>query len=98
MTSNKASKSQPDIDYYPDYENYQARSQSRATREQLSTALPEGFPVRIEDESSWGSSIASEESKWLFRLTPEDIQETLDAIGHFRGDSILSPFCWAGRP
>jgi hypothetical protein len=90
MTSAETSKSQPDIDYYPHYEKYQALSKSRANREIFSTVLPEGFPIRIEDESSWTSSIASAESKWLFRITPEDVQETLDAIEHFQGDSILS--------
>lgn len=38
---------QPDIQYHPDYEKYQARTERRKATEILTKTLPAGFPAEL---------------------------------------------------
>jgi hypothetical protein len=42
-----AESTQPDIQYHPDYEKYQARTQRRKATEVLSKTVPIGFPEQV---------------------------------------------------
>lgn len=44
---------QPDIQYHPDYEKYQARTLRRKQNEVLQVTLPDGFPPQLDSPLVW---------------------------------------------
>lgn len=79
---------QPDIGYYPNFAQYELRSQRRARHETLETQIPPGCPTEIHSETVWGASIIDSPERWLFRLKTEQIDEICDALQNFKGSNV----------
>lgn len=79
-----ACEGQPDIDYYPNFENFQKRSRRNVEAAPLK-GLPTGFPETLKTPAAWEPSIEQDESKWIFHVAVEEIEEVLGAMHYFEG-------------
>ncbi|KAL2437195.1 Taurine hydroxylase-like protein SAT17 [Exophiala dermatitidis] len=76
---------QPDIDYKPDFEKYQARTKLRLQTEPLrEKGLPPGFPRQLVSDLVWEGEGLADEYDWTYTLTAEDIEELERALAHFK--------------
>jgi len=75
---------QPDIQYHPDYEKYQARSQRRKDTEDLSTILPDGFPQQLSSTLVWEGKDVEKRDDWILRLNEAQLDELDQALKSFR--------------
>ena len=76
---------QPDIDYKPDFEKYQARAKFRLQTEPLDQArLPLGFPQELVSDLVWEGDGLADKYEWTYALTPEQVEELEDALKHFK--------------
>jgi hypothetical protein len=76
---------QPDIDYAPNFQKYQARTKFRLQTEPLDLkSLPSGFPKRLESDLIWEGEGLAEKYDWTHVLTPEQVQELENALTHFK--------------
>lgn len=77
---------QPDIDYKPDFQKYQARTKLRLHTEPLGQiSLPSGFPQRLDSKLVWEGEGLAEQFGWTFVLTAEHVEELDNALTHFKG-------------
>ncbi|KZP03183.1 Clavaminate synthase-like protein [Athelia psychrophila] len=78
---------QPDIEYHPDRVKWEARTAQRLAADPSlpSTPLPAGFPKKLESPLVWEGSDWTDEKKWVYALTPSDLDEIAGALKHFRG-------------
>lgn len=75
---------QPDIQYAPDYEKWQARVKHRLATEDLPTILPEGFPQKMRSDLVWDKSDIAARFDWTHHLTDLDLEELEHALQHFK--------------
>ncbi|KAL1959403.1 hypothetical protein VTO42DRAFT_2206 [Malbranchea cinnamomea] len=75
---------QPDIQYLPDYDKWQARTQRRLETEALSKDLPAGFPAKLVSDLVWDGSDIRDRYDWTYVLTEADLQEIHSALEHFK--------------
>jgi len=80
---------QPDIDYAPDYAKYVARTQKRIETENLPTALPPGFPTKLESDLVWEGKDIAKDLSWSYELNDEEVEEIEQALAHFKCESTL---------
>ena len=78
---------QPDIQYHPDRQKWQARTAERLAADPLlpTTALPDGFPKVLDSPLVWEGDDWKEEKEWVYELSVSHIKEIDDALKHFRG-------------
>jgi hypothetical protein len=78
----------PDIEWYPKYETYLARSARLAkTADERPTTLPEQFPAVIDSPRVWTGADFADPNKYLLHLTAEDVDEIKEALVQFHGKS-----------
>jgi hypothetical protein len=75
---------QPDIEYQPNFEKYNARTNRRLETETLSKELPVGFPTKLISPLVWNGSEFQSEDEWTYVLSGEDIEELNQALAHFK--------------
>lgn len=75
---------QPDIQYHPDYEKYQARSRLRQKTESLPTTLPPGFPEQLDSPLAWNGREIEKRTDWIVELTDAQLDEIDRALRHFK--------------
>lgn len=80
---------QPDIQYHPDYEKYQARSQRRKDTEDLSKILPDGFPQQLSSTLVWEGKDVEQRDDWILRLNEAQLDELDQALKSFKGNPSL---------
>jgi hypothetical protein len=80
---------QPDIQYHPDYNSYQARSRRRKETEQLPTTLPDGFPSALASTLVWEGKDIEQREDWILKLTEEQLDELDQALHNFKGIHLL---------
>lgn len=75
-----------DYTYEVNRERYQARSAKRLAAGGLPTAIPSGFPQRLDGPLAWkGEDFEDHEHKYVYQLSVEDIKEIDDALESFKG-------------
>ncbi|KAF3764193.1 hypothetical protein M406DRAFT_62540 [Cryphonectria parasitica EP155] len=75
---------QPDIQYAPDYEKYQARGARRLQTEKLPTSVPEGFPDQLTGDMVWEGETLAETYDWTYVLKEDQLAEIDEAVQHFK--------------
>ncbi|KAJ3500807.1 hypothetical protein NLJ89_g9628 [Agrocybe chaxingu] len=78
---------QPDIQYLPNEAKWKART-ARCLAENPSlpqTALPGGFPKKLESPLVWEGKDWTDASQWEYKLSAEQLKEIDDALKHFKG-------------
>jgi hypothetical protein len=76
----------PDIEWYPKYETYIARSERLAkTADKRPTTLPEKFPAVIDSPRVWTGADFAGMNKYLVHLSDEDVDEIKEALSQFHG-------------
>ncbi|KAJ5937919.1 hypothetical protein N7454_004261 [Penicillium verhagenii] len=75
---------QPDIQYHPDWEKYQARSRYRKETESLATSLPAGFPQELISPLVWEGKDVEKRSDWIYNLTDAQLDEIDTALKSFK--------------
>lgn len=80
---------QPDIEYHPDRVKWEARTARRLQAEPNlpKSALPKGFPKKLESPLVWEGKDWKEEKEWVYELNVDEVKEIDDAVNHFHGQS-----------
>ena len=83
---------QPDIEYHPNEEKWKARTARRLAQDPSlpKSALPEGFPTRLESPLVWEGKDWKDESEWVYNLTQDHLKEIDDAVHHFHRTTPVS--------
>lgn len=79
---------QPDIQYHPDFEKYQARTRHRKETESLQTSLPPGFPQKLTSPLVWEGKDVEQRSDWIYKLTDEQLDEIDAGLKSFKGKNM----------
>ncbi|KAF5379909.1 hypothetical protein D9757_007223 [Collybiopsis confluens] len=76
----------PDISYHPDETKYKRRTARRLAEnpDLPNTALPPGYPSKIEGPIVWEGKDWTSEDQWVFHLSSEQLQEIDGALAHFK--------------
>lgn len=85
VTTVKASSKQPDIQYAPNLEKYQARTKLRLQSQDLPTTLPDGFPSQLTGDLVWEGETLKDKYNWTYELNSAEVQEIEDGLAHFKG-------------
>lgn len=75
---------QPDINYAPDYDKWQARAARRVAAGGLPTRVPEGFPEQLTGDLVWEGETLADTYDWTYVLSPEQLAEIDAALAHFK--------------
>ncbi|KAL3474393.1 hypothetical protein BJX99DRAFT_271707 [Aspergillus californicus] len=75
---------QPDIDYAPDYNKWQARAAARLASGGLPSKVPEGFPEHLEGDLVWEGATLAQSYDWTYVFSPEQLSEIEGALGYFK--------------
>ena len=76
---------QPDIQYHPNWEQYQARTRRRKETELLQTSLPAGFPQKLISPLVWEGKEVEKQSDWIYQLSDAQLDEIDAALKSFKG-------------
>ncbi|PYH46218.1 uncharacterized protein BP01DRAFT_381855 [Aspergillus saccharolyticus JOP 1030-1] len=79
---------QPDIQYHPDWDKYQARTARRKTTEDLPSAVPAGFPIQLVSDLVWEGREVETRDDWLVRLSETELDEIDGALQRFRAHNL----------
>lgn len=79
---------QPDIQYHPDFEKYQARTRHRKETESLQTSLPAGFPQKLTSPLVWEGKDIEQRSDWIYKLSDEQLDEIDAGLKSFKGKNM----------
>lgn len=77
---------QPEINYAPNYDNWQARASRRLAAGNLPSKVPEGFPEQLTGDVVWQGANLAESYDWTYVLNAEQLAEIDRAVAHFK--------CW----
>ncbi|KAJ4268976.1 hypothetical protein NW762_003047 [Fusarium torreyae] len=75
---------QPDIEYTPSYEKYQARSARRLQEGDLPSTVPDGLPKQLTGDLVWEGDSVGKTYDWTYVLSPEQLNEIDQALQHFK--------------
>ncbi|KAL4779591.1 hypothetical protein BJX76DRAFT_75446 [Aspergillus varians] len=75
---------QPDINYAPDYDKWQARAARRVAAGGLPSKVPEGFPEQLAGDMVWEGETLADTYDWTYVLSPEQLDEIGQALAHFK--------------
>lgn len=75
---------QPDIQYAPSFEKWQARASSRVKNENLTKTLPDGFPTELKGNLVWDGDSVADSYDWVYRLSTDELNEIDTAVAHFK--------------
>ena len=79
---------QPDIDYKPNHATYLARIKRRQKSENLTKALPAGFPSKLTSDLVWDGKTVVESYDGVYKLNDAELKELDSALRHFQGELI----------
>ncbi|TFK32123.1 hypothetical protein BDQ12DRAFT_775069 [Crucibulum laeve] len=76
---------QPDIEYHPNEEKWNARTARRLAEDPSlpQTPLPKSFPQKLDSPLVWEGSDWKDESEWVYNLSKDELKEIDDAVKHF---------------
>ncbi|KAJ5612642.1 hypothetical protein N7510_005836 [Penicillium lagena] len=75
---------QPEIQYHPNLEQYQARTRLRKETESLQTTLPAGFPQKLVSPLVWEGKEVEKRSDWIYQLSDAQLDEIDAALKSFK--------------
>ncbi|KAF6818422.1 taurine catabolism dioxygenase family protein [Colletotrichum musicola] len=75
---------QPDIQYAPDRQKWQARVARRSQEPDLPKTLPEGLPAQFASDLVWEGETLANEYDWTYVLTAEQLDELDAGLAHFK--------------
>ncbi|KAK7211324.1 hypothetical protein V2G26_018502 [Clonostachys chloroleuca] len=75
---------QPEINYAPNYDNWQARAARRLAAGNLPSKVPEGFPEQLAGDVVWQGATLAESYDWTYVLNAEQLAEIDRAVAHFK--------------
>ena len=75
---------QPDIQYAPDFEKYQARGKLRLQSETLPKTVPDGFPEKLSGDMVWDGKDLKDRYNWTYELSDAEIEEIEGGLAHFK--------------
>ena len=81
----------PSLSYDPDFDDYNQRKERRLAPETIAKDLPAGFPPKFETPSAWKGSDWTDDSKFVYSFSTEDIRQIDEALTHFK--STCPPAC-----
>jgi hypothetical protein len=84
VVTNLPPPGQPDIQYAPSFEKWQARASSRLKNENLTKTLPDGFPTELKGNLVWDGDSVAESYDWVYRLSADELREIDTAVAHFK--------------
>ena len=87
----EAPPGQPDIDYAPDHDKWQARAARRVAAGGLQDKVPEGFPDELTGDLVWDGNVLAESYDWTYVLNQEQLAEIDRALAHFKCMSFNQP-------
>lgn len=76
---------QPEIQYHPNLEQYQARTRLRKETGSLQTSLPAGFPQKLVSPLVWEGKDVEKRSDWIYQLSDAQLDEIDVALKSFKG-------------
>ncbi|PWY93134.1 TfdA family oxidoreductase [Aspergillus sclerotioniger CBS 115572] len=79
---------QPDIQYHPDWDKYQARTARRTATETLPKTVPHGFPTELVSNLVWEGCDVEGRDDWVVRLTETELDEIDAALQSFKARNI----------
>ncbi|ORY61788.1 TfdA family taurine catabolism dioxygenase TauD [Pseudomassariella vexata] len=79
---------QPDIEYAPDYDKWQARAARRLAAGNLPTSVPDGFPEQLTGNMVWEGQTIAETYDWTYVLSDDQLAEIDRAVEHFKALGI----------
>lgn len=88
----EAPPGQPDIDYAPDYDKWQARAARRVAAGGLASKVPDGFPEQLTGDLVWDGRTLAESYDWTYVLNSEQLDEIDQALTHFKCRSCRCEF------
>ncbi|KAL4921861.1 hypothetical protein BDW62DRAFT_218502 [Aspergillus aurantiobrunneus] len=75
---------QPDINYAPDYDKWQARAARRVAAGGLPSKVPEGLPEQLAGDMVWEGETLAETYDWTYVFSSEQLVEIDQALAHFQ--------------
>ena len=66
---------QPEINYAPNFDNWQARAARRLAQGNLPSEVPKGFPDQLAGPMVWEGSTLREHHDWTYVLNTEQLVE-----------------------
>jgi hypothetical protein len=85
MSTVTITQSQPDIQYHPDFANYQDRTRRRKETESLQTTLPGEFPPQLVSPLVWEGKDIENGTDWVYKLNDAQLDEIDAALKSFKG-------------
>lgn len=82
---------QPDINYAPDPDKWQARAARRVAAGGLPSRVPEGFPEQLAGDLVWEGDTLADTYDWTYVLSPSQLVEIDAALAHFKCRSWPTP-------
>ncbi|PYH97867.1 putative TfdA family oxidoreductase [Aspergillus ellipticus CBS 707.79] len=75
---------QPDIQYHPDWDKYQARTSRRKATETLQQSVPHGFPTQLDSKLVWEGQEVESRDDWVVQLTDAELDEIDATLKSFK--------------
>ena len=93
----KPSVNYANISYEPNEAEYLERVKNRLKTAVLSTEVPQGWPTQLSGPLVWTTDDFQNENEFVYHLSDADKAEIVDALTHFKGNSVctalfLAPF------
>lgn len=82
---------QPDIQYYPDYDKYKNRTLRRKETEALQTTVPDGFPQELISPLVWEGKDIEKRGDWIYQLSDAQLDEIDATLKSFKGMLLRRP-------
>ncbi|PYH87314.1 putative TfdA family oxidoreductase [Aspergillus uvarum CBS 121591] len=79
---------QPDIQYHPDWDKYQARTARRKATETLPQTVPDDFPAELVSNLVWEGKDVESRDDWVVRLTETELDEIDGALQSFKARNL----------
>ncbi|CAH0053902.1 unnamed protein product [Clonostachys solani] len=84
VVTNLPPPGQPDIQYAPNFQKWQARASSRVKNENLKKTLPDGFPTQLKGNLVWDGDSVAKSYDWVYQLSTDELKEIDTAVAHFK--------------
>lgn len=75
---------QPDINYAPDFDKWQARTAARLAQASRFSELPEGYPAQLTGDAVWDGATLADTYDWTYVLTADQLAEVDRAVAQFK--------------
>jgi hypothetical protein len=78
-----------DIDWAPNFAQYQARTTARLAAGIVERDVPKGWPLHLDSPMAWTGSEFKSDSSYTYTLSTGEIIEIEAAVEHFKGSPSI---------